>query len=44
MSAIMSQNERKVVKIIHNAAKKFDWICELITQGNACFQSLLDEN
>ena len=25
MSAIMSQNGRKMAKIMHNAAKKFDW-------------------
>ena len=26
MSAIMSQNGRKFAKIMHNAAKKFDWV------------------
>ena len=26
MSAIMSQNGRKMAKIMHNAAKKFDWV------------------
>ena len=25
MSAIMSQNGRKMAKMLHNAAKKFDW-------------------
>ena len=26
MAAIMSQNERKMVKMLHNAAKEFDWV------------------
>ena len=25
MAAIMSQNGRKMAKMLHNAAKKFDW-------------------
>ena len=25
MSAIMSYNGRKIAKMLHNAAKKFDW-------------------
>ena len=26
MSAIMSQKGRKMAKMLHNAAKKFDWV------------------
>ena len=31
MSAIMSQNGRKMAKIMHNAVKKFDWAKSEIT-------------
>ena len=27
MPAIMSENGRKMTKIMHNAAKEFDWAC-----------------
>ena len=30
MSAIMSQNGRKMAKMLHSAAKKFDWVVTLV--------------
>ena len=34
-SAIMSQNGRNMAKILHNAAKKFDWVGpKVINDGN----------
>ena len=29
MSAMMSQNGQKMAKIMHNAAKKFDWVTSI---------------
>ena len=34
MSAIMSQNGRKMAKIMHSAAKKFDWNKDLTILRN----------
>ena len=30
----MSQNGRKMAKMLHNAAKKFDWVCVKISSRN----------
>ena len=30
MSAIMSQNGRKMAKMLHSASKKFDWVGQVL--------------
>ena len=34
MAAIMSQNGRKIAKMLHNVAKKFDWVVAIHTIKN----------
>ena len=35
MSAIMSPNGRKIAKIMHKAAKKFDWAATVFLTSNS---------
>ena len=43
MSAIMSQNRRKMAKIMHNVGKKFDWVGFLVLLQIAC-RGVLGQN